>query len=366
VSDRAPALALVGNASKGHLAKWASHFASIGWRVYVASFEPAEIAGVDVIQLRKSAPSHARYFFAASQLRRILKRIKPSIVHAHYASGYGLLGALSATATYIISVWGSDVYEFPRRSPIHAQLLRFTLNTADYVCSTSWAMARESRRYTRQPITVTPFGIDCAEYDPGLGSNGGAGLVVGTVKTLDAMYGIAYLLRAFALVVHRAPRLEVRLVIAGGGPQRYELEQLARELGIAQHTRFLGPLPQPCVPSTLRGFSVYAALSERESFGVAVLEASACGIPVLATDVDGLPEVVENGITGLLVPPRDVVSAANAMERLLRDRRLRARLGAAGRKFVLERYQWADTAKIMERLYDAALNEAPPPGPLYG
>jgi glycosyltransferase involved in cell wall biosynthesis len=260
----------------------------------------------------------------------------------------------------VLSVWGSDIYDYPRRSPLHAQLLKLNLRRASYICSTSQAMARETQRYIAKPVAVTPFGVDCDEFTPNPSSERQRELVIGTVKTLDQPYGVEYLIRAFATVVQRYHEGEVKLVIAGEGPLRGSLENLAQSLGLADRVQFLGRIPQGMVPAILRTFDIFAALSLRESFGVAVLEASACAIPVVTSNVDGLPEVVKDGVTGFLVPPADACAAAQALLRLLADRALREQMGAAGRSFVLERYEWRRTAKIMDDLYEAALRSGRP------
>ena len=320
------------------------------------SFEMGQISEptVSVVKLRPFGGA-ARYILAAPRVRRLLGRIKPDIVHAHYATGYGLLGSLSSPSPYVLSVWGSDIYEYPRRSPLHAQLLRFNLRRADYICSTSLAMARETQRYTSKPVTVTPFGVDCEVFSPKQNKEDRHPLVIGTVKTLDHPYGVEYLIRSFASLVERLTVHDVRLVIAGDGPLRTSLEALASQLRISDRVDFLGEVPQATVPAVLHTFDIFAALSLRESFGVAVLEASACGIPVVASNVDGLPEVVEDGVTGFLVPPADSSAAAAALLRLLADRTRRKQMGIEGRTFVLERYEWGKTAKMMDDLYDAAL-----------
>jgi glycosyltransferase involved in cell wall biosynthesis len=98
---------------------------------------------------------------------------------------------------------------------------------------------------------------------------------------------------------------------------------------------------------------VFAALSvtDDESFGVAMIEASACARPVVSTRVGGVPEVVRDGETGILVPPRDIAAAAGALESLARSPELRHRMGRAGREFVVDTYDWNTTAERMRAIY---------------
>ena len=91
--------------------------------------------------------------------------------------------------------------------------------------------------------------------------------------------------------------------------------------------------------------------SESESFGVAVIEAEACRIPVVVSDIGGLPEVVQDNVTGFIVPPKNPEATAEAIEKLILDENLRNKMGVAGREFVLKNYEWSKNAKIMENLY---------------
>lgn len=113
-------------------------------------------------------------------------------------------------------------------------------------------------------------------------------------------------------------------------------------LGSAAHAR---------VPSLLQGFDVFVAMSRQESFGVAVAEASAAGLPVVASNVGGLPEVVVDGETGFLVQSGDAEALAGCLDRLLADEALRDRMGAAGREFVARHFDWEDSVTQMMSIY---------------
>lgn len=344
------------NAANIHTQRWAKHFAKTGWRVFVLSFQDSQIENVEVIHL-KTKLGVIGYLSALFEVRKFLRDIKPAILHAHYASGYGLLGSLIAYHPYVISVWGSDVYEFPKRSFIHKSIFKFNMRRADSICSTSHDMAREIGKYSNKEIVVTPFGIDCDEYRPKNKADGNE-IIVGTVKKLEEPYGIEYLIKAFSLFIKRHPGLKgVRLVIVGGGILEEKLRRLADEIGISSRVKFVGRVDQDKVPMYLNSFSVYAALSLSESFGVAVLEASACAVPVVVSSVGGLPEVVINNETGFIVPSMDIESAADAIEKLVMDKEMRERMGAAGREFVLGKYQWENNAKIMECLYSTIVGQ---------
>jgi len=323
--------------------------------VHIISFEESRdiVRGVFVHKLTTRATSSVRYLTVTGQVRRIIRAVKPDLLHAHYAAGYGTLGRLARFHPYVLSVWGSDVFDVPTRSPMHRLLIMKNLECADHVCSTSQFMAAHTRHYYAGPITVTPFGVDCRFFRPNsrLPLDSGE-FVVGTIRSLEESYGIEYLIRGFALFSSRYRGFrELRLVIGGDGSLKEKLQHLARELGVAQQTRFLGQVPYDNVPELLNSFSVFAAVSVFESFGVGVLEASACGLPVIVSTVGGLREVMVDGVTGIPVPPRDHNVIAEAMQKFIEDEDLRSRMGVAGRNFVLQHYEWHKTAPIMETLY---------------
>jgi glycosyltransferase involved in cell wall biosynthesis len=149
-------------------------------------------------------------------------------------------------------------------------------------------------------------------------------------------------------------------VIAGDGSLRDELPRLAKKCGVEKLTEFLGPVPHGKVPQLLARFCVFVALSilDSESFGVAVVEASACGLPVVISDVPGMGEVVRDKISGFVVPRRDAAAAAEAISILIENKRIRQEMGLAGRDFVLKNYEWCENAERMERLYRLVLERS--------
>lgn len=302
----------------------------------------------------KSITGKLRYLTAVKQLKDIIKTIKPNLVHAHYATSYGMLGRISGFHPFIISVWGSDVYEFPTKSILHKAILRRNLRAADLICSTSAAMARQTSKYSSKQIHVVPFGVDCSRFSQREKTETST-ITIGTVKTLEQTYGIDLLLKAFAILTKKQPQILLELKIAGQGSQLDALKKLAIELEIQHQVDFAGKIPHNQVPDFLRSLDVFVALSRRESFGVAVIEAAACGCPVVVSNVGGLPEVVQHGETGFLVASESPEAAADAMEKLVLDKKLRVNFGIAARTFVENNYNWAHNAGMMDSLYHQIL-----------
>jgi glycosyltransferase involved in cell wall biosynthesis len=351
------------SASSVHTTRWTNALADRGHSISLLTLhEPSpELPlhrSIRVHKLSHRAPTG--YFLNRLEARRTIRAIAPDLLHVHYATGYGTLGRLSGFQPTILSVWGSDVTEFARGSFARKRLLQKNLRYPALICATSNFLRRETENLVkpRHPVVVTPFGIDCREFHPRGEIKDPSTFIVGTVKTLSHGYGIDRLLQAFALFKEKAPpEVDCLLRIVGGGPDRASLEREARRLGISHITEFVGHVPASALPELLREFSIYVALSRTESFGVAVLEASASGIPAIVSDAGGLGEVVVDGLTGAIVPDGLPRVAADIMGRLLRDPEERLRMGTAGRNFVLEKYPLDKTIARMEQLYYETLNQ---------
>jgi glycosyltransferase involved in cell wall biosynthesis len=359
-------IAILANADSIHTIRWANALAERRAEVHlftVHSFGAALSAAVHRHKLAIAAPWG--YVLGARDLRRRLNDVQPSLLHAHYASGYGTLARLSAFRPLVLSVWGSDVYDFPHASRWHRRLIQSNLRCADMLCSTSHVMAEQCRTLCPElrDICVTPFGVDIDSFRPANRPTETETITVGTVKTLSPKYGMDTLIQGFA-ACRRSMRKErpeiaerLRLRIVGGGPQHDELEKLACDEGISDVTTFVGAVPHDTIPRELNRLDIYVAVSrlDSESFGVAVVEASACGLPVVVSDVGGLPEVVLDGETGFVVPRDDPRALADSLRQLLLNPDLRSPMGAAGRRFVVKHYDWSENVARMEAAYARTL-----------
>jgi glycosyltransferase involved in cell wall biosynthesis len=181
-------------------------------------------------------------------------------------------------------------------------------------------------------------------------------LTVFACRQLFPRKGIRFLIQAAATLRGRYPG--IRLVIAGDGFERPELERLAGELGIADVTTFLGWVPNEDLPKYFRSAAVSVIPSLEEGFGIPAAEAMGCETPVIASDAGGLPEVVEHEVTGLIVPRGDANALAAALDRLLGDPALRRRMGKAGRERALRLFDWDRTAAELEQVYEKLLRGA--------
>lgn len=348
---------LLAPANSVHTLKIAYSLKEEGYKVLILSFHKSIFKDLEVMYLPpiNTLLGKLNYLVKIVEIKRIVDTFKPNILHAHYISSYGLVGSFLNYRPFIVSVWGSDIYDFPKKSPIHKCLIQYVLNRADYILSTSKAMSIETKKYTNKEIFVTPFGVDCEKFRPIPELKPKNKIIIGTIKSLKPKYGIDILIRAFSILLRKHPNLPLELWIGGDGYLKENLVNLTIELGIFDKVRFLGYIPHDEVPKYFNMFSVSVSVSDSESFGVAVLESQACGVPVVVSNVGGLPEVVRDGETGFVVPPRNPEVTAEAIERLLLDEKLKTKFSINARKFVLENYNWEDNFREIIKVYRRAI-----------
>lgn len=358
------------DANTAHTERWVRELAARGHRILLFSLTSprsdsfrgipnleietanirTEIAYSDDGSVRKLL-----YLKCIPQLQKLNNVFRPEVVHAHYASSYGVVSGLAGLRPRVVSVWGADVYRTAQRSFLHRQVVRWALRSADLVLSTSWTMQRHALQLCRRPIEVVPFGIDFSRFvPPSEDRSGSTTLTIGTVKSLEEKYGIEYLVKAFALVRGRNPSCSLRLLIVGGGSGHAALVLQVAELGLTEVTEIAGRVPysEAHLVHQRLDIAVFPSVEDSESFGVSVVEAQACGRPVIVSRVGGLPEVVEEGRTALVTPPRDVPALAAAMERLIHDRSYARAMGKAGRERVRSMYDLRVCIRKLEDHYD--------------
>lgn len=349
-------------ANNYHTQKWVRYFADHGHEVTVLSLTDGKIEGAQVYWLNANTSSRAsdlsklKYLFQFRKIKQLVHEIKPDIINAHYASSYGTLAALAGLKNHIVSVWGSDVYDFPRKSIFHKKMLEYSLNSASYIFSTSHAMAKETRKYTDKKIYITPFGVNMDLFNPDKRNRENDGkFIIGTVKKIEPKYGIDYFLKAVKLVKEQRPDIPLEVRIAGNGSHEEEYHQLAEELGISPIVKWLGFIPQEQAAVEWANMDCGIIFSESESFGVSAVEAQAAGIPVIISDIPGLMEATDPGVTSIVVPRKNVICLAQNIIKLFDSMSERQKIGTAGRLYVTNEYELNQCFQKVEAYFNEIL-----------
>ena len=356
-------ICFVAPANSVHTKKWCSWFKKRGHEVLLVSFtEPNEDFYVNLhilhsgVEIESSDFNKIKYLICANELKKIVGNFNPDIVNVHYATSYGTLAALAGLNHYILSVWGSDIYNFPRKSWIHRKMVQFSLKHAGRLFSTSQAMADEAAKYTDKTFDITPFGVDMDLFNPQRRKRHDNDFVIGTVKTLSPKYGIATLLKAAAIVRKEHTEIPLKIRIAGRGAHEKEYHELAGTLGLNDCLTWLGFISQEQAANEWANFDCAIIPSESESFGVSAVEAQSCACPVIISDIPGLMEATSPGKTSVVIPRGNVVALANAIVDLYSSKELRNEMGATGRNFVKNNYEINKCFFYVEKIYMEIVN----------
>jgi glycosyltransferase involved in cell wall biosynthesis len=294
-----------------------------------------------------------------ARLWRLIREEKIDVVQTtlFYADVIGTLAARFAGVTHIVS-WEAITQPYGPKHRLAYRLAAKGFRVSVSVSEAIRRMVEQDRHVPRSKTRTIRYGVDVRKFRPSSGAavRGALGipsdrLVLGTVARLTEQKGHTFLIRAVPAVVSRFPN--VTFLFAGDGPLRERLEAEAGSLGILKAVRFLGFRSD--VAELLSCLDAFVLPSLYEGLPNVVLEAMACGKPVVATAVDGTPEAVKDGVTGLLVPPRDPGALAEAILRLARNPGLRRSMGAAARQKVLSEHRLEGQVEAFHALYSALL-----------
>ena len=293
----------------------------------------------------------ARTVYDTQDFAQALRELRPQLIHAHFARSATrrarkLAGGLGVPYTFTAhgyDVWRRPPDDLAERAAAAAALITVSQANADHL-TTELGVARER-------IHVIPCGIDVDRFTPGPAKTG-TPLIV-TVARLHPVKNIALLLDAVARLVGTGQR--VRVAVIGDGAESDNLRRRSDDLGLSEVVRFVGAATQEEVLDWWREADIGALSSDSEGMPVALMEAAACGLPVVATGVGGVAEMVEDAVTGFVVPPGDAAAFAERLGRLIADPALRTRMGAAARQRAVDRFSVTNQVDALISVWDRVL-----------
>lgn len=360
-------ICFIGPANSAHMVKWCNWFTQKGHEVHIISFTDNEIKNTNVhfidvgVNAQGCDLGKIKYLFAGRKIKQLVDDICPDIINVHYATSYGAAVALSGLNNYVLSVWGADIYDFPRKSFFHKVLLKYSLKKANGLFSTSKAMAVEAMKYTDKQFEITPFGVDTELFNPKKRTRDSddGDFVVGTVKALTDKYGIKYILEAVAKVKQET-EIPIKLRIAGKGPQEDEYKQLAIDLKIDNITTWLGFISQENAAKEWANMDVAIVPStlESESFGVSAVEAEASGTALIISDIPGLMEATKPGYSSIVVKRNNSDEIKEALIDLYRNNEKKEAMVSYGLKYVAENYSMGICFNKIESLFLSYIKNA--------
>src|SRR5216117_2525942 len=298
---------------------------------------------------------------------RLCRRERYDVVHVHWPVPLALWGwaaRRARRAAVVLTFYGIELRWVKRSLHFLKGFVRWACRRADRVVAISSETAREIRELVDVPVDVipytTPFPGNTAPR--ALTTGDGKRLTIPFVGRLVELKGLAYLIEAAGLL---RGRVNTRIVVIGIGPERDRLEALARDRNVDVDFRNKVPdaeLQQAFLTSDVLVLpSIIDARGDTEGLGVALLDAMSYGIPAIASRVGGIPDIIEDGVSGVLVPPADPEALANAIEKLARDPAYAKRLADGGRERLRTHFSWHVITAKWEAVYRTVSAGLPSP-----
>jgi len=353
------------NASSSHVVKFVEYFHDSYDTavVFIGDAPRSYPENVRLYKLYDFTSTRADYILNLGRVRNIIREFSPELIHAHYASSYGLLASFfKSRAPVIVSAWGTDITEFPRRSALNEFLLKRTLSRSDLILATSKHLLKETAKYSPAGAEMlhTPFGVDTGifgapDIEKSLNRHDAGTIKLFLAKDFEKYYNHEFIFELISRFkkTFAAPRIEITL--AGKGSLEEYLKEKAAHLGIAESVKFIGRIGRERVAGELRGTDIVLMPSFVESYGVFALEAQAAGVPVIASASGGLGEVVLDQKTGFVIPLEDKEAYFERLRLLVFDRELRERMGRCAAAFVKKNFELARCMEKIGAIYERVL-----------
>ena len=306
----------------------------------------------------------------ATKMVDVVRQHRLDLLHVHYAVPNAISAILAREILapdpirVITTLHGTDV-TLVGNDPSYLETTRLAIQRSDCVTAVSVSLrdATLEQLGNGREIRVVPNFIDPQRYldlAEGVGARSWAEEGERVLVHMSNFRRVKRVLDVVRILERVARDHPVRLLLVGEGPELPRAEQLCREIDVSDRVVFMGTVRD--VEEVLAGADVFLLPSETESFGLAALEALSCEVPVVASRVGGIPEVVEDGFSGFLRPVGDIEGMAQAVDRLLRNEEERLEMGRRGRLSAIERFRRDDVVKKYRDLYEEVLARDPAPG----
>ena len=284
-------------------------------------------------ELAATSGLEAVTFYEPKEFLAVLKEFRPQLLHAHFATDATAMAIELAAELDLPFTFTAHGYDIHRKAPPDFSARAAAASAVVTVSEANAAFMADTFGVPRARIRVIPCGVDTEVFRPRQNAlfSGGPGLpLIVCVARQVVVKNLSLLLESCALLRDRGTGF--RCVLIGDGPCRAELEQTLVQLRLQDCVQMPGAAAQNEVLDWWQRATVAVLTSDNEGMPVSLMEAAACGVPAVATAVGGVPELVQDGMTGLLTPPGDPAALASALERMLQDRQFRAKLSLAARQ----------------------------------
>jgi glycosyltransferase involved in cell wall biosynthesis len=355
-------IAILSDAQSIYTVKWCEQLNKLGHEVHVISFLDANIEGATVHHIDAGAISTGggnwRPLVSFGKVKKVLKKIRPDILHAHYISSYGVVAALTGFHPLVLSALGTDVLVSPQSSFIHRIAAKHAFSKADWITAVAahmiqpmLALGAPADRTEAVLFGIDPDIFNAKSYAPPAGR-----FVITSTRNFEPVYNIPVILKAVAALRDKISGLELRMI--GAGSLREELKRMTEELGIKDITTFTGKLPQPALADELRASHLFISMSRSDGNPISVNEAMACGPFIIASNIPANAQWIKEGDNGLLADADDAGALSEKILYVYNNySAISEKAAAINQKIVSDQLVLSTNMKRVERKYESLLRK---------
>jgi glycosyltransferase involved in cell wall biosynthesis len=287
-------------------------------------------------------------------LRRIIKEIKPDLIHAGPIQNCAFIAALSGFRLILTMCWGYDLVQDADRNSWMRWVTRYTLKRSAYFISDAQFTRDKAMGFGMNPekTVIFPWGVDINHFQPRATKNRES-ITLFCNRTWEEIYGVEVLAKAFVKVAASSPN--VNLVLLGGGSQGTRIRQILMNGGVMDRVHFGGQVPYAELPRWYQMADIYISPSHVDGSSVSLMEALACGVPCLVSDIPGNKEWIVEGENGWLFRDGDANDLANKILGAIKSRKSFKQMGESARKTAEQRADWKKNFGKLLEAYDKVI-----------
>ena len=346
----------LGDASVTHTWRWVDIMQKKGHETYLISLKPPreefKNPNVKIFLVPKTnLKNPINLISTIIKIKNLVKKINPDFINAHYATHYGLFAALTGKP-FICSVWGSDILVTPKKSKIIKAMTKYALKKTNYITCDAHHLSKaiEDFGIAGNKIKLIYYGVDINKFKRSKYIKEKKYPTVISIRNLIPNYDIETLIKAIPSVLREVPN--TRFIIGGDGSQRKYLENLSKELNCSQNVKFVGRIRSDLLPKYFSVSDVYVSTALTDGgLSASTAEAMACELPVVITDFGDNSKWVNNYKNGFLFPLRDYETLAAKTIELLKNEKLRRKIGKLNRKTIESRLNLFKEMDKLDKLY---------------
>lgn len=343
----------IANSASYHTEKWVKHFLSLGHEVYVISHENVPIDGAKVYYVDYSLKN---FIFKKKEVHKLIKKIKPDVLHAHQANTCGFYAATMKGMKPIISAWGSDILVLPNESFLLKKMVQYVIKHALFITSDSEYMSKRIVELggNEDIIYTFPMGIEnnILEYKHEFNDKPEVNII--SDRRLEKMYKVDLIIEGFSMALKKYPNMH--LTIAADGSEKQNLEKLAAELNITDKVEFTGRYEANTIGSMLKENDVFISIPESDSTSVSLLEGMYVGLFPIVSNLPANREWVKDKENGLIIDKLRKEDVCGAMEWCVANKTHMKDVSSTNTNIIKSRALWENNAKIVEELYKKSIN----------